>query len=241
MIRTVLNVKIDDVSETEALKRVEGWLVIREKLSSRIITTVGPEFLLTAQKDEDFKRILNKADLSLPEGFGLHLAGVRNRVPGVDFMMGLCRVATKNGWTIGLLGGQAGVAAAAAKNLRSQFSELRVVVVIDGPAADRVLSGSDTINSSKPKCDILLVAFGHPRQEKLLWRLRGQYRVGMGVGGAFDYIAGLVPRPPKLVRAIGFEWLWRLLTQKNRFRRIFNAVVVFPIVLLLNHGQVRSG
>ncbi len=235
MTKTVLGVKIDDVSFEEALEKVSGWLGGKETKTSKIIVTPGPEFLLTAQKDEEFRRILNAADLSLPDGFGLQLyGGIKNRVPGTDFMLAICQLAAKSGWSIGLLGGQAGVAQKTAAVLRQEFPDLKIAAAIDGPAADRILSGSDTINNSKQRIDSLFVAFGHPRQEKLLWRLRGQYRVGMGIGGAFDYITGERVRPPKWLRVMGLEWLWRLLTQPRRLGRIFNAVVVFPLKLVLS-------
>lgn len=236
----VLGIGIADVSENVALERISSWL-LEKRSASRLVVTVGPEFLLTAQEDEEFRKILKAADLALPDGFGLQLyAGVKNRVPGTDLMVAVCRMAVERGWTIGLLGGRTGVAKKTAEKLREKFPGIRILAAVDGEEADRILSGSDTINSSRQVFDVLFVAFGHPKQEKLLWRLRGRFRVGMGVGGAFDYIAGLVPRAPTYVRAIGLEWLWRLFLQPRRLRRIFNATIVFPIMLFWNRGKVRS-
>lgn len=230
--------KVEKVEENG--KREKDWFLEKSvpgKIKSFLIVTPGPEFLLTAQDDKDFAKILNGADLSLPDGFGLQLyGGIKNRVPGTDFMVALCQLAAKNNWTIGLLGGLDGVAVKAAENLRRQFPEIKIALVVDGAAADRILSGSDTIYNSKKKIDVLFAAFGHPRQEKLLWRLKGRYRVGMGVGGAFDYIAGAAFRPPKLLQTIGLEWLWRLIFQPWRLGRIFKATIVFPLYLLLKRS-----
>ncbi len=85
------------------------------------------------------------------------------------------------------------------------------------------------INDFQP--DLLFVAFGFPKQEKWLNRNLPHLKVGiaMTVGGAFDYASGVVPMPPQVVSQTGFEWLWRLVTQPYRARRVFNAVVMFPL------------
>lgn len=221
--------------EKDIRKRERNLVAKTSSGPAKVVVTPGPEFLVGAQKDSEFREILNNADLSLPDGFGLQLlAGVKNRVPGTDFMLALCKLAAENGWSIGLLGGRSGVARKAAENLQQQLPKIKVVYTADGAEADRVLSGSDTIHNSKQLIDVLFVAFGHPRQEKLLWRLKTtnfKFRVGVGVGGAFDYIAGRVLRAPSLIRIIGLEWLWRLLAQPWRFERILKATVVFPLYL----------
>src|SRR5574340_38368 len=120
--RNVLGVRIDDLPFNQSLAKVTAWLEEKNLARPRVIVTPGPEFLLTAQKDEEFRRILNASNLSLPDGFGLRLfGGVKNRVPGVDFMLALCQKAVKEDWSIGLLGGREGVAGKAAANLRKQF------------------------------------------------------------------------------------------------------------------------
>lgn len=92
------------------------------------------------------------------------------------------------------------------------------------------------INKFKP--DFLFVGFGCPKQEKWLDRKLAKLNVGaaMTVGGAFDYLAGEVPEPPARLTEAGLEWLWRLLTQPWRIRRIFTAVVMFPLKLYLDRA-----
>lgn len=221
--KRVLGIKIDDISSHEVLKEVSFWLGKEKEDFSKIIVTSGPEFLLTAQKDPEFAKILNAADLSLPDGFGLHLAGIKNRVPGTDLVLALCKLAAAHGWTIGLVGRPDGLVEQAAERTLSKL---------------RLMYPNIKIDNKTP--DILFVALGHPEQEKFLWKKRGQYRVGIGVGGAFDYISGEISRPGKILRAVGLEWLGRLFSQPRRLRRILNATIVFPIVLLLDRGKVRS-
>ena len=107
MKREILGVKIDDLNMEEALGMVEGWLGKSEK---HYIVTPNPEMLVEAQKNPEFKEILNKADLAIPDGAGLKLAGINNRVAGVDFMEQLVNLAAEKDWTVGFLGGQEGVA-----------------------------------------------------------------------------------------------------------------------------------
>lgn len=234
--KRVLGIKIDDISLSEALRTVSTWTAGTGKM----IVTPGPEFLLTAQKDAEFAKILNEADLSLPDGFGLHLAGIKNRVPGTDLMAALCQLSAQKGWTIGLIGGQTGVAKKTAEKLKEKFPHIKISLVINGDEATKLKNGSDIDNYIKQGIDILFVGLGHPWQEKVLARSKKWFRVGMGVGGAFDYISQITPRPAKFLRAIGFEWLGRLIYQPWRLRRILNATIVFPIMLLLNRGKIRS-
>ncbi len=256
MTKKLLGVKIDDVSRQEALSKVTSWLEKGNSFSRpKLVVTPGPEFLLTAQKDTEFKKLLNSADLSLPDGFGLNLyGGVKNRVPGTDFMTELCRVSEKKNWTVGLMGGDyPGVAKKTAENMRGLFPGIRILYALDGREADQVLRHYEIVSTTKqsfdgflklPRVDLLFVAFGHPKQEKLLEKMKADrmklFKVGMGVGGAFDYISGEVSRPNKLFRSLGFEWLGRLLNQPFRFQRTFRATIVFPIMLFLDRGKVRS-
>lgn len=238
--KKVLGVNIDDVSVDEALAKVTTWL---KKSESKIIVTPGPEFLVTAQNDQEFKKILNAADLAIPDGFGLHLAGVKNRVPGVGFMLKLCELSAENGWSVGLLGGQTDVAHQTASNLIKRYPKIKIPIIVDGREADDILAGFGEFSRTYPVVDLLFVALGHPKQERLLARLREnnlKFRVGMGVGGAFDYISEAVPGSPGILRSLGLEWLWRLVTQHNRLLRIFKATVVFPL-LLFRDKFLREG
>ena len=83
--------------------------------------------------------------------------------------------------------------------------------------------------------DILFIAYSPPKQEKWIVENLGKMpliKLAMGVGGAFDFIAGQIPRAPKILRIIGLEWLWRLIQEPRRVKRIFKAVVVFPWLVI---------
>ncbi|MCL4398056.1 WecB/TagA/CpsF family glycosyltransferase [Patescibacteria group bacterium] len=254
MRKVVLGVNIDDISKEEALSLVSSWLTGKLETSkpatSKLVFTPGPEFLVTADKDAEFKKVLNSSDLNLPDGFGLKLlGGVEHTIAGVDFVRVLCQLAAKNGWTVGLLGGQTGIARLAAKNLQKSYPGLKVTFAFDGPAADKILTHSDTL----PYSDILFVAFGHPAQEKFLAEQKASsvkrkegrldakrfplnaipFRIGIGVGGSFDFISGTVPEPPVMLKRLGLKWLGRLLSRPAYMApKVFRAIVSYPLLIL---------
>lgn len=203
----VLGVKIDDVNMDEALTQVEKWIVSPGK---HYIVTPNPEFLVAAQKDPIFKKILNDADLSIPDGVGLQLSGkIKNTFSGTDFMEELIRTAAEKGFVAGFLGGKDGVAKRAAECLKQRYPKLKVS-----------FTSADT-ESLIPPLDLLFVALGHVKQEKWIAANLDKIpvHVSMGVGGAFDYLSGRVPRAPKWIRGLGLEWLFRLVIQPWRIKR----------------------
>lgn len=224
-VKKILGVKINDISKTEALIKVTKWLD-KGDTGPHIIFTPGPEFLVTAQKDRKFQEILNNADLSLPDGIGLQVfGGIKNRVPGVDFMLGLCQLSASKGWTIKVIGKTNGLVKDVTAKTMSKL---------------RLMYPNIKIDNKKP--DILFVGLGHPAQEKLIWKLQHithlprrqagcPFRVAMGVGGALDYISGEISRPGKFLQTLGLEWLGRLFNQSFRIKRIFKATIVFPFLV----------
>src|SRR3989344_347544 len=194
----IVGVKVDRVTLPQALKLVSGWLKTSKK---HYITTPNPEMIVAAQKDNEFRKILNGADLAIPDGVCLKLADLRlRRLAGADLMLQLI----KKGHKTLLVGGQPGVAQKAAKKLG--------VMGMTEPDVTK-------INKLKPQ--LLFVALGHGKQEKWIDKnlKKLKVKVAMGVGGALDYVAKPWLRAPKLIRLLGLEWLWRLLVQPWRLKR----------------------
>lgn len=227
----VLGIKIDDLNEIEALQKVEEFLQDKKQ---RYIVTPNPEIIMAVQKDPDLKEILNKADLSLPDGVGLKLSGIKNRITGVDFMHNLIRMAANKGYSVGFIGGKKGVAKKAAEVFKKEYPNLKVTFAEDGGEVDRdgvassmqqvareKSTGSLTTHYSLPATDIIFVAFGHGKQEKWIARYLSKIpvKVAMTVGGSLDYVVGEVRRAPKPLRDLGLEWLFRLILQPWRIKR----------------------
>jgi len=219
----ILGVKIDSVTYQEALEKAKKILDSEGKY---YIVTPNPELLVRAHKDPEFKKILNSADLSLPDGVGLvALSGLGGeklpeRVTGVDFLDGLAALAENLGFSLYLLGGEQNVAKKAAEELRKRYPKLNIVGASSGnpdPKFDSVTRKPLT----RKKIDILAVAYGSPKQEK--WIARNLHllnvKVAIGVGGAFDFISGKTRRAPVWMRKASLEWLFRLLNEPRRVKR----------------------
>lgn len=220
----ILGVRLDDVTLEEAVALIEGFIAAG---GPHLIATTNTEFVMAAQTDPAFRRVLNEAALSLPDGigliWGLRLLGenVREHVRGTDLVERLLAVAAVRDQRVFLLGAAEGVAEAAAGRLREQYPTLQIAGCYAGspePAHDAEARAA--IRAAGP-VDILLVAYGGGRQEQ--WIARNLEAlgipVGIGVGGVFDFLAGRVPRAPRWVRRLELEWLYRLIRQPWRWRR----------------------
>lgn len=202
-----------------------------------LVTTPNPEMIVAAQQSAVFMNVLNQADLALPDGRGLLWAAkylgaglLPERVSGVDYVTKLAAKHNGKPHTWFLLGAAPGVADAAREKLIAQFPELQIVGTYAGNPDDTTSIAK--INASG--ADVLLVAYGHDKQES--WIAAHlvdipSVKLAMGVGGTFDFIAGKAKRAPQWMRSIGLEWLWRLILQPSRIKRIYTAVVVFPMMV----------
>jgi N-acetylglucosaminyldiphosphoundecaprenol N-acetyl-beta-D-mannosaminyltransferase len=235
----VLGVRVDTMNSTEARDKMRVFLTSGQHK----IFTPNPEMLVKARQDKYFREVLNDGDLNLCDGFGLSVFAKTERLPGVDFMFEICRLAAGEGRGVYLLGsGSDEVARRTSDELRKKFSALKIAGFGKGPDIHESKEGDykllidevnnqtvvEKINAANP--EILFVAFGMGKQEKWIHENMSKLpsvKIAMGVGGSFDYIAGIVPRAPLFLRKIGLEWLYRLIRQPNRLRRIWNATAVF--------------
>ncbi len=240
----LLGVRVDRVSGNDALALMESYLRDRASDGPRQVVTINPEFVVQAQEDPGFRSVLNAADLNLADGVGIvwasHLVGapVPERVAGVDAVERLAALAGRQGYRIYFLGGRPGVAEEAARTLAARYGpDLVAGAQAGSPAEDEAGILLDAIGAAR--ADALLVAFGAPAQDGWIARHRRSLDVGlaMGVGGAFDFIAGTVPRAPRLLRGLGLEWAFRLVRQPWRWRRMLRL----PRFVWLGLRQGRRG
>jgi N-acetylglucosaminyldiphosphoundecaprenol N-acetyl-beta-D-mannosaminyltransferase len=223
-----------------ALAQVERML--EGEGPTELVATVNPEFVMRARRDENFKRVLNSAALCLADGIGVVWAvrrrGCRDqqRVAGSDLVPRLAELCVRRGWRPFFLGARPGVAEQAARHLEVRVPGLQVAGCHSGspwPQDDE----ESLSRIERSGADLLLVAYGHPRQE--LWidrnRDRLKVRVAVGVGGAFDFLAGRRRRAPLVVRRAHLEWLWRLALEPWRARRM--AVLPLYALAVLRGGD----
>jgi N-acetylglucosaminyldiphosphoundecaprenol N-acetyl-beta-D-mannosaminyltransferase len=284
----ILSIKLSSTSKVRVLRFVRGRLRIFDKNTAKkakfTIVTPNPEIITKAQKDKELARILNAANLSLPDGIGLAAAHrfmafrvpewkilrapvllVQGFVVGIAVLFGdrwltmdlkilkgreifleLMKLANKKGWRVFLLGGGTGVAEKAVKNLQKSLKKV-VLESAEGPMLDEnavpvskknIKIEKDVVGKiNRLRPHLLFVAFGAPKQEKWLDKWMKDLDIGgaMVVGGTFDYMARKTALPPKWMEKLGLEWLWRLMNQPGRAKRIFTAFPLFPLRVYWYH------
>lgn len=158
----------------------------------------------------------------------------KDRVTGVDLMEKICQKSSTENLKIFLLGAKEGVAEKTKETLKKKYPNLKITGVYAGsPKESEEKTIIDKINESEAQ--ILFTAFGAPSQE--LWISKNlknlhNIKLAMGVGGSFDFIANVRKRAPRWMQKIGLECTYRLLQQPSRLKRIYNAVIKFPITVL---------
>jgi N-acetylglucosaminyldiphosphoundecaprenol N-acetyl-beta-D-mannosaminyltransferase len=214
-----------------SLDRIEQFV---DAGGHHLVATVNPEFVMRARSDQDFARVLESADLCLADGSGVVWAArrqgcaMREPVTGVDLIPPLAALCARRGFRIFLLGAAPGVANDLATRLRVEHPGLEVEAHAGTPDPSADAATLALIRAHKPQ--VLLVAYGHPKQELWIDRMHESLgvAVAMGVGGSFDYLTGRIPRAPTWMRRAGLEWLFRLVRQPWRVRRM----AVLPIYAL---------
>lgn len=283
--KEIMGVKVDfGLTMQEVLNLVELYLKDNE---SRYICTTNPEFIMDAQTDGRFKNIINKADLSVPDGIGVLMArryldiikGIKKdlwfpikaffvgtflgissifknnvkdgNITGVDLTYKICEVSAQKGHSVFFLGGKP-------KNFWGKHTEKyhKEMAVLAAEELGKLYPGLNVIGATskfsreerddkvtldyiqdcmKQKgvghIDFLFVAYGAPKQEK--WIVRNSYKipakVSIGLGGTFDYIMGNCRLPPNKLVKMNLGWLYRLIKQPWRAKRIFTAFPSFPL------------
>ena len=224
----ILGVRVDCLDMDATLGRIEGFV---DEGGTHVVATVNPEFVMRAQRDREFARVLESAGLCLPDGMGVVWAARRQgcslqeTVSGVDLIQPLAAVCARRGFRLFLLGASPGVANELGARLRAAHPTLEVASHSGGP--DPAYDAETLRLIHEHRSQVLLVAYGAPAQELWIDRLRDRLGVGVaiGVGGAFDFLTGRVPRAPEWMRTAGLEWLFRLVRQPWRIRRM----AVLPI------------
>jgi N-acetylglucosaminyldiphosphoundecaprenol N-acetyl-beta-D-mannosaminyltransferase len=226
------------------------WIVqrVREKRPGYIVTS-NLDFIFQSWLDPEFHRIHVEADLVLADGMPMvwfsRLFGpaLKERVPGSDLVPRLAKVARDHGHSLYCVGAGPGVARRAMDLLQERFPGLRVVGCDSPPLAPLLQMNHEEMrqNILKARPDVVLVAFGAPKQEKWIRMNLGEcgVPVGIGVGGTLDFIAGVQVRAPRLLQKTGLEWLWRLLGQPRRFFKRYALNLYFLAMMMVRIFLIR--
>lgn len=245
----ILNVPVDMVDAGEAMG------IFRELMKTEdcsLIVTPNSEIIVNATKDPELKSIIEQADLVIPDGIGLVYASrimgipLAERVTGIDFLDAILGYLEETGESIFFLGSKPGdgetpgIAEQAAEKMKEKHRNLKIAGTHHGyfkepdePEIVKAINGSGA--------DFLCVAMGSPKQEKFVSRWRNELNVkgAIGVGGSLDVWAGTLKRAPEFYRNHGLEWLYRLIQEPSRYKRMA-ALPLFMIKVVISRMLRRK-
>ena len=236
----VLGVGIDKVTSQQALEKIGEFIASGQPHQ---IVTANAEIIYQASKNEKMRNIINNAQMVTADGSGVVWASrqlgepLEQRVTGIDLVNSICEQSAKDKWKIYILGSAPGVAATAAVNIRDKFPGCNIVGTHHGyfnaKEEKQILAELEQL-----KPDVLFVALGAPKQEYWIADHLAELGipVGMGIGGSMDVLSGNVKRAPKWMQKMSLEWLYRLVIQPTRFKR----VLALPKFMLAVKKQAKQ-
>jgi len=226
----ILGINVSFLKKNEIKEKIEKFLTDGVP---RQIVTPNPEIILRALEDEELFFILNNTDLAIADGMGLKIAAFTygknlERITGADLLKDILKLAEEKNLKAAIFNWKGSI---------SNNNEIEIAVKKFFPELELTVEtinrdgknfNFQKINEFKP--DIIFTNLGAPFQEKFIFhnlKKMPSVKLGIGVGGGFDYLTGKLPRAPFFIRYIGLEWLWRLILEPKRIKRIYNAVFVF--------------
>lgn len=216
-----------DFVHTEIKNRIDA----EEKT---FIVTANPEIVEYARTHQDYRDIILKADYITPDGVGIIIASkilnkpLKERITGYDMMLEFFKMETKRPLRVYMLGAEADVIKICAEKLKADYPNVELVGYHHGFFDINDHSFAEEISDLEP--DLILLGMGFPRQENWINNHHDKFKKGLfiGIGGSFDAFSGKVPRAPEFWIKMNLEWLYRLLKQPSRWRRM----LVLPLFLL---------
>lgn len=224
---SILGTTLWNVSMAEALDILDDFVAAG---TPHTVVTANVDHLMLLEKNAAFREAYIRADLvtcdSIPLKWACRFLGtpLKDRVAGADLFFTIAERAAAKGHRLFYLGAAAGVAEKARAAMEKRFPGIKIVGCYSPPVmpVEELVRDAETLHRVREaRPDILLAAFGAPKQELWLEAMRETLRipVGIGVGAAFDFASGTVKRAPVWIQAVGLEWLWRLAHEPRRLWR----------------------
>ena len=223
--RSIVGVRVDATSYSEATRQIVSWA---RNSRSCYVCCAAVNNIMEARRAEDYKIVMDQADLVTSDGMPLvwmlWALGIEDasRVYGPDLTERVLEAAAKNGLPVGFYGGTEAVLSRLLAVVQHRFPRLQIAYAEAPPF--RTLTDeedarvTETINQSGAR--ILFVGLGSPKQDRWMHAQKGRMRAAMvGVGAAFDFLAGAKLQAPRWIQAIGLEWAFRLATEPRRLWR----------------------
>lgn len=233
----ILGYPVDLVDYQSAFEIITSALKSKNKFH---VVTLNPEMIIAAQNNSELHDSIASAEFIIPDGVGILLAlwmqriKLKKTIPGIELAEKCIEYSSKNNVSVAFLGAMPDVIPTMLEVFRGKYPDLNVIFSRDGYYQDNEEENiAIEIASNNP--GILLVALGVPKQE--IWIKKYEHlfpnTVLIGVGGSFNVWSGKVKRAPKIFRDFKAEWLYRLLSEPFRAKRIFSALPYFVFQLLL--------
>lgn len=227
----ILNIDFVSIQSNELIKDLSERI---NRDRQTFIVTANPEIVMHANKNSEYLSIVNSAEYVIADGYGVILGskilgnGIPERIAGFDLMTALLAKGNDEGWSVYFLGAKEEVISKAVGKIKEQFPHLKIVGWQNGYTDVNSIEFQKDIASKKP--DMIFVGLGFPAQEKWIAKSLPFFEKGlfMGVGGSFDVWAGAVKRAPEVWQNLHLEWLYRLIQQPKRWRRM----AVLPLFVI---------
>ena len=241
----LFGVPINRINCQQAIERLDKFVSQRKPC---FVVTPDTLAILRARKDRKYLNITKKANLVTPDGAGILWASATldnpliERITGIDLINNICQSAVEKGYRLYLLGSKEGVIEKAVKSLKNKYPGINIVGYHhgyfnqgEGEAQQGEKSEKEIISEIKQKKpDFLLVGLGVPKQE--LWISKYKDELGVpvciGIGGSFDVLSGKIPRAPLWMQNHGMEWIFRLIKEPKRVKRVI-ALPYFMWLIIL--------
>ncbi|RST74222.1 glycosyltransferase [Siminovitchia acidinfaciens] len=239
----VLGIEFEHTTKTEIIYTLEKRIRDNKKT---FIVTANPEIVMYAQRDSQYKNIVQSADYILPDGIGIIMGAkllknpLPERIPGFDLMKDLLTIANKEQLRVFFLGARENVLNKAIDNVKHDYPGIQIAGCHHGFFNEEDPEVATMVQESNP--DIVFVALGFPRQERWIRNNAHLFQQGifMGVGGSFDVLSGTVKRAPALWRKLNIEWLYRLIKQPQRWKRMTFLPIFMLKVIFTRKQDSRS-
>jgi N-acetylglucosaminyldiphosphoundecaprenol N-acetyl-beta-D-mannosaminyltransferase len=241
-VAEILGVPVHQVTMEQTIHLI-GNLVNSKK--SHLIVTLGTEMIMAVRKKNELNEILQRASLIVPDGGGIIWAAKRlgkplmKKLAGIELIEKICSISGENNWNLFFLGGRPGISEKAIQKLKQKFPSMKAVGAHHGYFNQNEISSI----LKKQKIDILFAGMGFPLQEKWILENIESFKipVGIGVGGSLDVLSGVLKRAPEWMIRSNLEWLYRLLQEPRRWKRMMTIPEFMLIISFLSLTGSKKG
>lgn len=238
--KNLLGISVEPLSKKDILEKIKKN--IQQPAEFFHVVSLNPENIVIAQQNLEFRKTIETAQIKIVDGIGIVIASkilkieAGERVTGVGLVKDLVMMASQRRLRVLLIGGRRNLALRLAQCYQQTYPKVKFlgdygIKDIKNPQQSEEKKIFSIVASYKPH--IVLVAFGSPDQELWIDRHKDLFKncLVMGVGGAFDFLSGQIPRAPKFLRKIGLEWLFRLFIQPWRWKRQLKIIKFIWLVI----------